>query len=91
MNKDRDLAVKYTKDLSFVYRYVLTHDQQDTVTIREEIEFIGYYIEILKTRFSHGLKFIFDIKSPDLCKSTAPMSLQLLIENAVNTQHSFTR
>ncbi len=23
MNKDRDLAVKYTKDLSFVYRYVL--------------------------------------------------------------------
>ena len=43
MNKDRDLAVKYTKDLSFVYRYVLTHDQQDTVTIREEIEFIGYY------------------------------------------------
>ncbi len=91
INKDRDLAVKYTKDLSFVYRYVLTHDQQDTVTIREEIEFIGYYIEILKTRFSHGLKFIFDIKSPDLCKSTPPMSLQLLIENAVNTQHSFTR
>lgn len=91
INKDQDLAVKYTKDLSFVYRYVLTHDQQDTVTIREEIEFIGYYIEILKTCFSHGLRFIFDIKSPDLCKSTPPMSLQLLIENAVNTQHSFTR
>ena len=55
INKDRDLAVKYTRELSAVYRYVLTRDHQDTVTVSEEMEFIRNYIGILKTRFNDGL------------------------------------
>lgn len=83
INKDRDLAVKYTRELSAVYRYVLTRDQQDTVTVSEEMEFIRNYIGILKTRFNDGLQFRFDIRPSDLDRTVPPMSLQLLIENAV--------
>ena len=83
INKDREAAVKYTKKLSAVYRYVLTRDCQDTVTVREEMDFIGNYIGILKTRFSEGLEFRCAVREEDMTKSVPPMSLQLLIENAV--------
>lgn len=83
INKDQDIAVKYTKKLSAVYRYVLTQDLQDTVTLREELDFIDNYISILQSRFNKGLEFRFDINSDDIHKSVPPMSLQLLIENAV--------
>lgn len=83
INKDSGLAVKYTKKLSAVYRYVLTRDEQDTVTVGEEVEFIGNYISILKTRFDAGLEFRFDIRPADMSRSVPPMSLQLLVENAV--------
>ena len=83
INKDRDAAVEYTKKLSAVYRYVLTQDLQDTVTLKEEIDFIDNYIGILRVRFDKGLEFRFDINPDDMPKSIPPMSLQLLIENAV--------
>lgn len=83
INKNQETAVKYTKKLSMVYRYVLTQDAQDTVTVEEEMGFINNYIEILKTRFDKGLEFIFDIGADDMLKSVPPMSLQLLIENAI--------
>lgn len=83
INNDRDLAVQYTKKLSAVYRYVLTQDQQDTVTVRDEAGFIGNYSDILRTRFSQGLEFRFDIRPSDMDRAVPPMSLQLLVENAV--------
>ena len=83
INKDREVAVRYTKELSSVYRYVLAQDSKDTVTVREEMEFIDNYTGILKTRFNDGLQFGYDIKPSDLSRSIPPMSLQLLIENAV--------
>lgn len=83
INKNQETAVRYTKRLSTVYRYVLTQDVQDTVTVKEETEFIENYISILKIRFDKGLEFKFDIESDDMLKFIPPMSLQLLIENAV--------
>lgn len=83
INKNQDAAVEYTKKLSAVYRYVLTQDLQDTVTLREEVDFIDNYIGILRARFSKGLEFRFNISPDDMLKSIPPMSLQLLIENAV--------
>lgn len=81
--KNQETATKYTKKLSAVYRYVLTQDLQNTVTVKEEMEFIDNYVDILKTRFNEGLEFKFGIRPDDLFKSVPPMSLQLLIENAV--------
>lgn len=83
INKDQEAAVRFTKKLSAVYRYVLTQDLQNTVTIKEEIEFINNYISILRTRFNKGLEFRFYICPDDMLKYVPPMSLQLLIENAV--------
>lgn len=83
INKDQEAAVKYTKKLSAVYRYVLTQDLQDTVTVMEEMHFINNYIDILRSRFNKGLEVKINITSEDMLRSIPPMSLQLLVENAV--------
>lgn len=83
INRDADKATDYTKKLSDIYRYVLSYDLQQTVLVREELEFIKNYTEILKIRFGNGLDVTYDLKETDLNKKIPPMSLQVLVENAV--------
>ncbi|MCD7972574.1 MAG: sensor histidine kinase [Candidatus Azobacteroides sp.] len=83
INKDARRATEYTKKLSDVYRYVLTYDKEDTVTVAEETDFIQNYIHILKIRFDKGLEV--DIHLPEQIrdKKIIPMTLQILVENAI--------
>lgn len=83
INKDSERAKNYTKKLSEVYGYVLTHDLEDTVLVGEELEFIDSYVKILQIRFGEGLKFVSKINELDKRRRIPLMSLQVLIENAV--------
>lgn len=83
INKDAQRATDYTKKLSEVYRYVLTHDMEDTVSVKKELEFIRNYIEILQIRFGEGLQVHLSVKENVLCQRIPSMALQVLVENAV--------
>ena len=83
INKDSERASEYVKKLSEVYRYVLTYDMKDLVTLREELDFIKNYMEILILRFGKGLSFKIDVGNECLSYNIPPMTLQLLVENAV--------
>lgn len=83
INKDPERATLYTKKLSEVYRYVLTHDMQDTIRINEELEFIRNYVDILHIRFGKGLQIRIEVSEQDLVREISPMALQVLVENAV--------
>lgn len=83
INKDTDKATDYTQKLSAIYRYVLSYDLQETVFIEEELNFIRNYIDVLKIRFGNGLNVAYHIKNEDLRKRIPPMTLQVLVENAV--------
>lgn len=83
INKDTDKATDYTQKLSAIYRYVLSYDLQETVFIEEELNFIRNYIDVLKIRFGNGLNVAYHIKNEDLRKQIPPMTLQVLVENAV--------
>lgn len=83
MNKDINIATEYTHKLSNVYRYVLTHNEDDTISLSEEIDFISDYIEILQIRHGEGLQVCMDVIEDDYNKRIPPMSLQVLIENIV--------
>lgn len=83
INKDSNEAVKYTKKLSDVYRYVLSIDVENLIELKEEFKFISTYIEILQIRFGKGLNVVFSIEEQMMTKKIIPMSLQVLIENAV--------
>lgn len=81
--KDQDTAASYTRKLSDVYRYVLSNDLCELVTLENESVFIDNYLEILHMRFGCGLKVNKNIREEDFRKKLPPMSIQVLIENAV--------
>ncbi|MBP1644603.1 MAG: histidine kinase [Bacteroidetes bacterium] len=83
IKRNQDKAVKYTQKLSSVYRYVLINMENDIVSLEEEIEFIKKYIEILQIRYEDGLNVSYNIDEKLKKKRIIPLSLQLLIENAV--------
>jgi sensor histidine kinase YesM len=83
IDENPESAQKFTTSLSKVYRYVLEQKNKDLVTVDEELDFARTYMSLLKMRFEDSI--VFDIpdraSNPD-CK-VVPLSLQLLLENAV--------
>ncbi len=76
-------AEKFTTKLSKVYRYVLEHKDKDLIPLEEELGFAKSYMELLKMRFEDGISFNIpdSVSNPEL--KILPLSLQLLLENAV--------
>jgi hypothetical protein len=76
-------AEKFTTKLSKVYRYVLEQRNKDLVPIEEELNFAKTYMQLLGMRFEEAVQFnIPDTVSNQELK-IVPLSLQLLLENAV--------
>ncbi len=76
-------AQKFTTSLSKVYRYVLEQKNKDLVTVDEELDFARTYMSLLKMRFEDSIIFDIPEKSSDPDCKVVPLSLQLLLENAV--------
>jgi two-component system, LytTR family, sensor kinase len=81
--ENTELAVLFTEKLSEVYRYILQHRDKELVKLQTEIEFVKSYIFLLKIRFGENLKIHFNIDSQHQNIYIAPLTLQILIENAV--------
>jgi sensor histidine kinase YesM len=80
--ENQDLAVKFIQQLSDLYRYVLSVKTEDLVPIKKELDFIESFVFLLKTRFENQLEITIDVQ-PKEGDFLVPMSLQLLVENAV--------
>ncbi len=80
--ENQDLAVKFIHQLSDLYRYVLSTKTEDLVPLKKELAFIQSFAFLLKTRFENQLEITIDVQLNDE-EYLVPMSLQLLVENAV--------
>jgi hypothetical protein len=80
--KDQDLAARFIKQLSKVYRYVLDTKEQEVVPLSVELEALEAYIFLLDMRFGQSLTVSVDLKDTEEWV-IAPLSLQMLVENAV--------
>ncbi|OYX28838.1 MAG: histidine kinase [Flavobacteriales bacterium 32-35-8] len=76
-------AQKFTTSLSKVYRYVLEQKDKELVLVDEELEFAKTYMSLLKMRFEDSIIFEMPDKSSNPESKVVPLSLQLLLENAV--------
>lgn len=81
IEKDQKLAITFVKQLSDMFRYMLEQDSHDTIEIREELNFLDSYIYLQKMRFGDNLTIKVNI--PDKNQSVVPLSLQMLVENAL--------
>jgi len=76
-------AQKFTTSLSKVYRYVLEQKNKDLITVDEELNFARTYMSLLKMRFEDSIIFEIPDKALNPESKVVPLSLQLLLENAV--------
>ena len=76
-------AEKFTTKLSKVYRYVLEQKDKDLISLEEELKFAKSYMQLLQMRFEEAIEYSIpeEVSNPDL--KIVPLSLQLLLENAV--------
>ena len=78
---DDDKAREYVQELSKVLRYTLQN--QETTSLEEELNFTTSYCHLMQIRYGENLKFIFDIDESLKSHEIIPLSLEVLIENAI--------
>lgn len=83
IDEDPHQAQNFTTSLSKVYRYVLEQKNKDLVTVDEELKFARTYVRLLKMRFEDSIIFDIPDQSSQPDAKIVPLSLQLLLENAV--------
>ncbi|NKI32738.1 2TM domain-containing protein [Croceivirga thetidis] len=83
IEEDPNAAQKFTTSLSKVYRYVLEQKNKDLVTVDEELNFARTYVRLLKMRFEDSIIFEIPENASNPEAKIVPLSLQLLLENAV--------
>ena len=82
-------ASTYIHKLAGIYRYMIKSEDEELVPLRDELEFVQQYIDLLEIRFPEGFKVEQDIPDELTNRYVLPCSLQLLIENA--TKHNAVR
>jgi two-component system, LytTR family, sensor kinase len=83
IHQNQDIASDYVKEMSQVYRYMLEKRKSEIVTLAEEMDFTRSYIYMLCLRFDEKIKFTLTVDSTYNHKVIVPLTLQILIENAV--------
>jgi hypothetical protein len=81
--ENQGLASQFLQHLSKVYRYVLQNKDKNFVTVQTELHFIQNYVFLLRTRFANALTISFRIDEHSKDKAIVPVTLQILIENAL--------
>ncbi len=76
-------AQKFTTSLSKVYRYVLEQKSKELVPLDEELAFAKTYMNLLKMRFEESILIDIPENASNADYKVVPLSLQLLLENAV--------
>lgn len=82
--RDPEKTNLFAKKMSGVYRYLLITNERPFVSLSEELAFVDSYIFLEKIRFDGGLEIeISQDTNTSLNQSVIPLSLQLLVENAI--------
>lgn len=76
-------AKEFVDKLSDMYRFLLEAGNANLISLRNELKFSKAYIHIQSERFGDNLKLNWNITETSLDAMIVPMSLQLLLENAI--------
>jgi sensor histidine kinase YesM len=78
-----DNTAPFVRHLANVYRYILQNQEKNLNSVKEELDFIKAYSFLLETRFGDNLKLKIDVPEQYHDKLIPPLTLQLLVENAM--------
>ncbi len=80
---NQEKAAEFLRKLSGVYRSILEYRDKEIITLEEELIFFNQYKELLEVRFENMLFFKLHIDSVYLKKHLIPLTMQMLVENAI--------
>lgn len=81
---DQSKAVQFIQKLSEVYRYVLEHQNDEVVSLKEEVAFLKSFVYLNKIRFGDNFDVTYvQMDSFDAADNIPPVTLQMLIENCI--------
>ncbi|MEQ6122795.1 histidine kinase [Pseudotenacibaculum sp. MALMAid0570] len=81
--KDKAKAEGFIRRLATMYQYTLHSYQKKLIPLQEELEFVNSYQYLLQTRFGQKFQCNINIHEELLHTTIPPLTLQMLIENAV--------
>lgn len=83
ISEDKGKASLFLENLSRVYRYMIVNLHKNIVTLKEELNFVQSYVYLMKIRHGEHLNIQVEIPDSELQRGIPPITLQLLIENAI--------
>lgn len=81
--KDAHKAENYIAEMCALFRAMLKHHNNNLITLSEELSFVDSYLYLMQERFGSGLKINIEISEHYRQYLVPPLTLQLLIENAI--------
>lgn len=86
--EEPDMAIEFVQNLSKTYRNILDVRDEKLIPIKQELMALDSYIYLLKTRFQGKIQIYNHLGEKVQQQFILPLSLQILIENAV--KHNIT-
>ncbi len=77
-------SIVFSQKLAYIYRYISESKNNIIIELEKEINFVKDYIFIQQIRFGEALIFNVDEISNKDIAYVPPISIQLLVENAIN-------
>jgi len=81
--EDQQLGYEYAENLAKVYRYLLVNSRKKLISLGEELKFLNAYLFLIEKRMGQGVAFEIIVSQEHLRLQIPPLTLQLLIENAL--------
>jgi len=81
--RDPNIAENFIRNLADTFNYVLHTKDVKLVTLKEELEALKDFNYLLRIRYAEAVNLQIDIPEELLKSPIPPLTLQLLIENAV--------
>ena len=78
-----EISEQFIHHLAKAYRYILQHKDAELVSLKEETSFLDAYFFLLQIRFDQKIRLEKDIPPETEGLQLPPLTLQLLVENAV--------
>ncbi|WP_291919753.1 histidine kinase [Chitinophaga sp.] len=83
ITEDAEKAEQFLREMSRVYRYLLQNNERELTPVEVELTFVRSYYHLLKTRYESAIQLDIHISDEYLDYLIPPLTLQMLIENAV--------
>ncbi len=83
ISEDRDLAHQFNRALTDIYQQILTVSDKNYVSVNDDLAMMYKYYELISIRFPEATQLSIDIEHFDMEATLPPLSLQILLENAL--------